>query len=222
MRIDIKKTKVYTFAELSDDAKENVFNEFRESIDDYFWHNDNAETLKAFEDIFPIKHSDYRYGCQNYINSSIEESAIDYYYSTEILEFTGIRLYKYIVNNYSEYLFKPAYKKSFDGHKKHKRIRNKIADHTKKKYCSYYSGISFDDSCVLTGYCIDDDILKPIYDFLKKPDKTSTLEDILKDCLEEWLSACNRDYEYQFSEEAIIETIDANDYEFTEDGKIYY
>jgi hypothetical protein len=38
---------------------------------------------------------------------------------------------------------------------------------------------------------------------------------------EEYLSILRREYEYQTSEEAIIETIEANDYDFTEDGKLY-
>ena len=38
---------------------------------------------------------------------------------------------------------------------------------------------------------------------------------------EEYLSMLRREYEYQTSEEAIIETINANEYEFTEDGKLF-
>jgi hypothetical protein len=37
----------------------------------------------------------------------------------------------------------------------------------------------------------------------------------------EYLSILRREYEYQTSEEAIIETIEANDYDFTEDGRIF-
>lgn len=37
---------------------------------------------------------------------------------------------------------------------------------------------------------------------------------------EEYLSILRQEYEYLTSEEAIIETIEANEYEFTEDGKL--
>ncbi|MCK9361668.1 hypothetical protein M0Q28_05625 [Patescibacteria group bacterium] len=38
---------------------------------------------------------------------------------------------------------------------------------------------------------------------------------------EEYLSMLRQEYEYLTSEEAIIETIEANEYEFTEDGKMF-
>lgn len=38
---------------------------------------------------------------------------------------------------------------------------------------------------------------------------------------EEYLSILRKEYEYLTSEEAIIETINANDYEFTEEGRIF-
>ena len=38
---------------------------------------------------------------------------------------------------------------------------------------------------------------------------------------EEYLSILRKEYEYLTSEEAIIETIEANEYEFTEDGKMF-
>ena len=38
---------------------------------------------------------------------------------------------------------------------------------------------------------------------------------------EEYLSILRKEYEYLTGEEAIIETIEANEYEFTEDGKMF-
>lgn len=38
---------------------------------------------------------------------------------------------------------------------------------------------------------------------------------------QDYLSMLRKEYEYRTSEKAIIETIEANDYEFTEDGEIY-
>jgi hypothetical protein len=39
--------------------------------------------------------------------------------------------------------------------------------------------------------------------------------------LAEYLSMLSREYDYLTSEESIIETIEANEYDFTEDGKIF-
>ena len=51
-------------------------------------------------------------------------------------------------------------------------------------------------------------------------DKIEELEEqFLKDILEDYKKILSEEYEYQTSKEAIIETILANEYEFTEEGK---
>lgn len=45
-------------------------------------------------------------------------------------------------------------------------------------------------------------------------------EQFLKDLLEDFREILQEAYDYNTSEEAIIETIHANEYEFTEDGKL--
>lgn len=51
-------------------------------------------------------------------------------------------------------------------------------------------------------------------------DEISELEDeFLKNLLEDYSIILQKEYEYLTSEEAIIQTIEANEYEFTEDGK---
>lgn len=45
-------------------------------------------------------------------------------------------------------------------------------------------------------------------------------EQFLKELLEEYRVILQEDYDYRTSDEAIIETIDANDYEFYEDGRM--
>ncbi len=83
------------------------------------------------------------------------------------------------------------------------------------------SRVFTDNSCVLTGYCADEDILKPIYDFLKSPDKDTTLYDLMDKCLDNFFKSCRDDMEYQCSEECFKESCVANDYEFYENGRIY-
>lgn len=46
-------------------------------------------------------------------------------------------------------------------------------------------------------------------------------DNFLRAISEDYLSMLKKEYEYQTSEEAIINTIKTNDYEFTEDGKLY-
>ena len=47
------------------------------------------------------------------------------------------------------------------------------------------------------------------------------LEDLRKDLSDELFDMLQKDYDYQISDEAVMETLEANDYEFTGDGKIY-
>jgi hypothetical protein len=44
-------------------------------------------------------------------------------------------------------------------------------------------------------------------------------EQFLEDILEDYANILQKQYEYLYSDEAIIETIEANEYEFTEDGE---
>lgn len=47
------------------------------------------------------------------------------------------------------------------------------------------------------------------------------IQNRLKDCIDTLFDRIKADYEYSTSEEAIIETLEANDYDFTLDGKIF-
>lgn len=53
--------------------------------------------------------------------------------------------------------------------------------------------------------------------------KVDELEDEFKQSiLEDYRIMLQKEYEYLTSEEAIVETVEANEYEFTEDGKLYH
>lgn len=56
-----------------------------------------------------------------------------------------------------------------------------------------------------------------IYDFDNECDELE--EEFLKSLLEDYRIMLRNEYEYQMSDEAIIETIRANEYEFTEEGE---
>lgn len=95
MRIIKTETKAYTFDELSDDAKENAINEFRkDGIDMQYAYDDAYESVKEFHKIFPT-----REGGRNWLD--VRTSHID----DNILELSGLRLQKYIWNNYKKELY---------------------------------------------------------------------------------------------------------------------
>lgn len=196
-------TTIYKYSELSDKAKERARQWWidLEAVD-YAWNKENRETLEAFENLFPVEVKDWEYGHHNYINfrCTCDE---------EIENLKGTRLATYLWNNYAKHLFKGMYYSS-----------GKYVD-GKYQYKSRRSNITLDNTCVLTGYCIDNDILAPIYVFLSKPKDNITFYDLMNDCLQSWVIACRNDYEYALSEENAEESIIANEYEFTEDGECY-
>lgn len=192
--------EVYKIDELSESAKEKAFNKF--CANDCYNGDDNRNTLSKFEEVFPVKVTNYEYGYHNYINYKF--TADD-----DIENLSGIRLMKHIYNNYFTDLFKGKY------FSKGKYINDQYT------YKYRHSKVMFENCCVLTGYCIDDDILEPIYKFLKKPEEHIIFTDLMYDCLQSWIYACNADYEAYYSMESFEDIARINEYEYTEDGEMF-
>lgn len=188
--------KVYKFSELDPKVQEKVIEHFQNEDWLYNWQDENNESLKAFEKIFPVKVKNWEYG------GGRTDIHAEYLIDSEHEELTGIRLMKYIINNYGGYLWKGKYLKHIKGKARYSRIQKEA-------------------SCVLTGYYMDEHILEPIYEFLKKPKEGVTFEDILRDCLWSWVRACEKDWEYAYSRENIEEMLEANNYEFTAGGGVW-
>jgi len=200
-----KTISVYSFNELSGEAKLNAMAKY---MPDYFWSSDNEKSLREFEKTFPIKIKNYEYGYRKYISFDFTESE-------EVESLTGFRLSKYIWNNYGSVLFKGKYygKLVYDVPKSKEYPIG--ARHLKR-----YSRVLKETSCVLTGYHIDDYLLNPIYEFLKKPADNVNFLDLMESCLNSWLDACERDFEWRQSEEYFAEHCEANNYEFDERGNL--
>lgn len=204
------RTKVYKFNELSQDAQQKAINYWRNENNDceyqtYF--DEITDSVKAVVELFNLK--------TGKVYRDIRTSHID----DNILELKGVRLYKYIVNNYYNDLFKPKYIKTLDRPVKWKQFLCKIHKGRNGEFTQIYSKLRKENCCVLTGICYDDDILAPVYEFLKRPDKNTTFADLISDIE----SAINKTYtdteDYINSDEYIKETIEANEYEFLKDGK---
>lgn len=73
--------------------------------------------------------------------------------------------------------------------------------------------------CKLTGYCADEDCIDGFRLAFRNNPKQS-LEDLMHYAGEELLWSACRDYEHQLSMESFIETCEANDYWFDENGNL--
>ena len=203
-----EKIKIYKFNELTDEGREKAIDNYRNSGNDYHFGSENEASLKAFENIFPIKIGNWSYGGDRSDGISFTMQCDD-----NIAELSGQRLATYIWNNYRQ-IYKGKYYSS----------RSIPTGRTTPPMINYkyrYSKCTLEEGYNFTGYCADIYLLKTIYDFMKQPVSTMTFEDLMRECLDEWISQCTKDVEYQNSDENIEETLEANEYEFYETGEIY-
>lgn len=189
--------QLYKFDELSESAKEAAINWWRESAaEDSFWADECFSSIKAFCLTFGVTFKNAEYGYNSDINYRLGQ--ID----DNVLALSGSRARTYILNNFGSVLFesKPI------GEYPYKR-RSKIS--------------VIDRVCPFTGVYFDEELLKPVRDFIIRPVKGYTYEEVLRDCMYAGSQALQTSYEYETGKEAAIEGIRANEYDFTEDGKIY-
>ena len=215
------ETKLFEFNELSDESKENALNEIRENHI-FIGHiiDDAHETFLEFCKIFPVVWSnmDYEDSYRSEFSINLEDS---------ILDLNGIRLQKYIWNNFKKYLYKGKYYGCVENDIKynHPRVKSReltSAGRLKNWHNPYFSAITLDNSCVLTGVCYDDSILEPIYDFLNgTPNNNIDFDTLLNDCINSLLSDVQLEIDYRYSDKGIIDQILGNEYEFDENGKLF-
>lgn len=215
------RTKIYKFEELNEDAKSNAIRHYQNNILSFdFIYSDAEKTVDAFCNAFNVKS-----GSRSWLDCNT--SNID----DDILNLNGLRLRKYILNNFGDTLFKRKYlkhgelaatKKSYHRMKKQIEITNNCPNKGKVSV-SYYSNIQKESkNCNLTGMCYDDDMLKPIYDFLELRNfDTTNFEDLLNSCFDAMRKTLKDEEEYMYTDEYISEEIISNDYEFTENGNIF-
>lgn len=203
------RTKVYKFNELSEQAKQKAIDTFRSNNNGVnFYAEDICNSAKKVIELFNLKTGNEY--------SDIRTSHID----DNILQLSGVRLYKYIINNYYSDLFTPAYIKTIYKEWHCKLFICKLkTGRDGNKYTQVYSKTKKDNSCVLTGVCYDMDILEPIYKFLEKPSKGTTFEDLMNEIGNAISKTYSDNDEWVNSDEFITETIESNDYEFTQDGR---
>lgn len=195
---------IYSFNELSDKAKETVLERFRtEELSSPWWQSENADTVKAIADKFNWEYNIYSYDGITY---SIGYSLND----EDAANLSGKRAMAYIQNNFIDACKKP----------KTYWLNNSIYCDGRKNW-KRESKINFTiDDCPFTGYWLDFCFAEAWkiwkQTFCEKSTVRNFLYTVATRLGEEWTS----DNEYLFSDEGIAEMIEANDYEFYEDGTV--
>ncbi len=213
------RTKIYKFEELTKDAQQIAIENYRNNyLNNDFIYDDAYNTVKAFNAAFGTKE-----GSRSWLD--INTNHIEDY----ILELSGFRLQKYLINNFGNTLFKNKYLKHGATVKNRKPFhpmqQQSILNSGPNKgkfMISYYSNLKKDNLCVLTGVCYDEDILQPIYNFLQKRDFsncTINFYHLLNNCFESLKKSIENEVDFRNLDECIEEEILENYYEFTKDGK---
>lgn len=216
--------KLYKFEELSEEAQQQVIENYLNRERCYHWESENRATLEAFCNVIGLdsRRIDYEYG-DGYGHVSVNTGAID----DDVLNLSGPRLLSYVWNNWRE-LFERKYLKHGElspEKKEYHRMRAqkliKGGPNAGKYSISYYSNIQLElDNCPLTGYYMDSYILYPVVQLWKDYSPEKTLQDLIEECFESWLEGCKEDYSNFCSEEyAREELINNIECEYLEDGR---
>jgi len=108
------ETKIYTFNELSEDAKEKAIQKWRENSYEFDWVDDYLESIKKGLDHFDCELIDYSIDPLNAYCSSFK---IKFNHSFNAQEMKSLRFWKYIQNNYSSYFckYQKKFRNTFEG-----------------------------------------------------------------------------------------------------------
>jgi hypothetical protein len=182
--------QLYKFDELKEDAQQEAIDNFINREREYFWMEDAINSLKKGLNFYGFEMGN-RYSI-DYSSANCSDADIRSGYNNEEEELQGVRLWKYLKNNFDTY------------------------------YCKYSkkNEKTLGGNCPFTGYCVDENFLDPIREFIKEP-KDITFFELMEECTHEVLKAMENDYDYQNSEEYAREELTENDYDFTQNGEIY-
>ena len=201
----IHEIKTYSFEELSAEAQKRALEAAREVECECGnpWDGEIRGTWEALEKLFNVT-AEYDRGLA--VNFS------KWYYD-EARELTGKRAMAYLWNNFGNEIFKGKYYSTrgtwIDG---------------KYNYKCRHSKCILEYSCPLTGWCYDMDALDGMVDFMRGKMsaweyKNTSVEDLIRDCFYDLAKTAEREEEYRLSDEGLKELIEANDWEYLEDGR---
>ncbi|QYW06427.1 hypothetical protein uan_015 [Pseudomonas phage UAntarctica] len=185
------ETPVFKFDQLSDKAKEKAREWWRGcEATDMTWERERRESLEAFCNEFPVQAKDWEY------DAWTAQITARFTGEDDLGTISGSRLVAYLRNNHEPVLTQPR----------------KYGKRTSKTLREI-------SSCPFTGYCMDENLLDPIREFLVKPG-TWCLSDLLEECLDRWVKAAREDVKWINEDEQVDETILSNEYEFDVSGSI--
>lgn len=188
---------IYKFGELSEKAKERALEKYNNPEPEV----GIREIIKEFEKHFNLKVE----------SSDLERYFRIHFYNDDdecISSMEGERLYKYIQNNFHNTLYE--------------RKTYKIERWIRRKWRKRMSKISYKETeCPFTGLWLDEFLLDPIRDFMRKIEYGITWEELVERCVSNLVKNYKEYIEYLESEENFKADCECNGWEFMEDGTMY-
>ena len=207
---------LYSFDELSEDAKHYVCEEERKRDYNfgYTCQEDDAEerigTLDKFCELFDIDYEiDYDH-CYRFANWHFRDD----YLENNADEICGKYLWRFLNRYYYKIRSRRYYGKLIPHQKDSKHPAG--LEHVKR-----YSKIIWEEqNCPFTGMVYDCDILDKIFDWYKNPDWNLSLLDLFEDCFHYYFRLWEEEDDFRMSDENIGDMISANweDKLYFEDG----
>ena len=199
MKTITKTITLYSFDELSKEAQEKAIDDYRF---DMYWHdfNEYQNSLSTFCDRMNWSHSIESDSYGNFFHVSIAPSDDLEPYADSI---QGLRLRTWLINNVLPEITKGRYLKHIGGFARYSKIS--------KEYD-------------ITGTWCDHDLIQTTLTYIN--DLTVNcdgygLTDYINDLCSSFADSMEKDHNYFWSDEAIIESIECNEYDFIENGSIY-
>ena len=230
--------KLYDYDELSPKAKKHALEEWRSKDNiEHFLAREVYDTLEKLQEELGISVPQWEYTRLYYDSGVIRFTD----YSDDQLALSGIRAQAFLWNNFAHLIMQPRkqwYSKHRDG-----QVDLSGSFHCDDGWKNMYRKSkvffdrTYDGSCPLTGVSFDNEALDPLVYFCfgvewdEKEKKrvmipqsrrakwmTTTVEDVLRDCVDSLLRSAKDDWNGQFTEEYFANHASANEFMFDEDG----
>lgn len=194
---------LYRFDELTSEAQQNALENYRSKYFEFGWQDEIINTIRK---IARAMNCDYNYYSYDGITYDVSFTPVDF-----DDELQGKRAWAFIENNFITPNEQP---KTY--------YLNHVLYCDGRKNWIRKSKIWFNISdCPFTGYIADCCFFEAWHDWKNNFSSKSTVADFVDAVAEKLSKEWTNDNEYQYSDEGIIELIEANDFEFYEDGEIY-
>lgn len=203
---------VYSARELKElfpEAYEKVLERYRNDETEIFWQDEIIDSLKATFKQAGITLTDYSLGAydRSFVRFTPPEYLVDYGDTDgyeDASDLTGKRAQNWIK---AHVLDGASYKRvTYDKRKGGKGWRYDIVKCDGKDW-----------SCEFTGYCADHDFIESLLDDIRTG---CTLSEAFHNLADVCTHLLEQEYEYQTSEECFLETAEANEWKYTEYGRM--